>query len=386
MDKRVALLTNFIPPYRISLFQHLRRQLSEFRIFISTPTEVGRNWPVEWEDLPVRVQRNFSIRRSWAHPNKFKDVVTLHFPYDTLPSLLDYQPDVILCAEMGARTLQAALYRKLVRDARLIIWAPLSEITEQARGVARQMLRRRLLDGADAVIVNGASGKRYISKFGVDPRRIFEVPQTTDIAPFLSLPLERSAESRHRILISSQLIERKGLLPFLAYLSRWAHLNQGTKVELWIAGEGPLRRELASSPLPRNATVRLLGHVDYSKLSDIYAQCGVFAFPTLADEWGMVVVEAMAAGLPVLGSLYSQAVEDLISDGVNGWTFRPDRQDQVWSGLDRIFCESASKLEHMGARARNRIRNSTPGLMADQMISALDHAVRWPAHQRNPVS
>ena len=52
---------------------------------------------------------------------------------------------------------------------------------------------------------------------------------------------------------------------------------------------------------------------------------GVLVFPTLADEWGLVVNEALAAGVPVLGSLYSQAVEELVRDGENGWTFRPDR-------------------------------------------------------------
>ena len=57
-------------------------------------------------------------------------------------------------------------------------------------------------------------------------------------------------------------------------------------------------------------------------MAEVYAKASLFAFPTLADEWGVVVNEAMAAGLPVLGSIYSQAVEELVEDGVSGWVFR----------------------------------------------------------------
>ena len=43
---------------------------------------------------------------------------------------------------------------------------------------------------------------------------------------------------------------------------------------------------------------------------------GIFVLPTLADEWGLVVNEAMASGLPVLGSVYSQAAHELCGDGI----------------------------------------------------------------------
>src|SRR5258708_40228945 len=65
----------------------------------------------------------------------------------------------------------------------------------------------------------------------------------------------------------------------------------------------PLKVFLEGYVFPQNITVKFCGAVAYSELPGIYAQCGLLVFPTLADEWGMVVNEALAAGLPILGSV-----------------------------------------------------------------------------------
>lgn len=376
MLKRIALLTNFVPPYRVSVFQYLQQRSKDFQVFISAPMEADRKWPVYWADLRVRVQRSFSLRCGWSHPNRFTDKITLHFPYDTIPALVWYSPDVVISGEMGARTLQAAAYCALAPRARLIIWATLSEITEQNRGAIRGLLRRVLLRSADAVLVNGESGKRYVRAFGVEPKRIFRVPQTVDIEEYLAIPDGRPSEKRRRILICGQLIERKGILPFVEHAERWACLHPGELLEVWIAGDGPLREELSALKPAANFRLKLLGNIEYSELSSVYAECGLLAFPTLADEWGLVVVEAMAAGLPILGSLYSQAVEDLVSDGSNGWTFLPDRPNETIQALDRALTSTQAELDAMGICARKKVREMTPAVMADQIITAVDTSER----------
>jgi glycosyltransferase involved in cell wall biosynthesis len=258
----------------------------------------------------------------------------------------------------------------------LVIWATLSEVTEQARGRLRPIIRKRLLRAADAVIVNGESGARYVRGFGVDTSRIFYAPQTTEIGPYLALPSSRPAESRRRLLICGRLIELKGILPFLKNLSVWSSLHPNEIVELWIVGDGPLRGDLESFPAPQNLRIRFLGDVDYSKLPAVYAQCGILAFPTLADEWGLVAVEAMAASLPILGSLYSQAVEDLVSNAVEGWTFRSDCEHEVRSAIDCALSANPLRLEEMGIRARAKISTRTPAVMAGQIASAVDYALQ----------
>ena len=136
---------------------------------------------------------------------------------------------------------------------------------------------------------------------------------------------------------SGRLVELKGVQPFLKALAAWASNHRDRKVEFWITGDGPLRAALSTFAGPPNLEIRMLGHVSYDHLPKIYGQCGILAFPSLADEWGMVVIEAMASGMPVLGSIYSQAVEELVSDGETGWTFNPNESQQMGEAISEAL-------------------------------------------------
>jgi glycosyltransferase involved in cell wall biosynthesis len=370
---RVALLTNFIPPYRVPLYEEIWRRCSDFRIFVSATTEPNRAWVPEWGTLPVQLQRSVAIQGLWRHPNKFSESLTLHLPYDTIPELVRFRPDVVISAEMGMRTAQAAAYCQL-SNSPLVIWATLSDVTEQGRGRLRRWLRPKLLRHADSVIINGAGGVRYLRGLGVNASSMFRAPYTTDLGPFLTLPTERSVGLRHRLLYSGSLTHRKGLMLFLPTLSNWAARNMDRNVELVVVGQGPLSPEVSGFHCAKNLTIRRLGHVPYDQVPDVYQNGGILIFPTLADEWGMVVTEAMAAGVPVLGSLYSQAVEELVIDGENGWTFRPDRPAEMYGALDRALNASHDAVNQMAVRARSASREITPSTVAEAVFAAMDFA------------
>jgi len=375
---KVALLTNFIPPYRLPLFRALQGRLWQFRVFLSTPMEPNRPWPADWRGLDVVVQRSLTLRRTWRHPRGFSEPLYVHVPYDTLPLLKRYQPDVVISAELGLRSAQAVLYRKLHPRSRVIAWATLSEQTEQGRGKLRTCLRRWLLPQLDAVLVNGESGARYIRRFGVHEGRVFRVPQTTAIPAFCSVPLERDPSLADRLLYVGRLIELKGLAPFLKVLCRWAERHPERNLEFWAVGDGPLRGTLEQLAYPPNLSTRFWGHVAYQDLPQVYAQGSILVFPTLADEWGLVVNEAMAAGLLVLGSLYSQAVEELVREGENGWLFRPDSSEEAYAALDRALNTSPALLQEMRANARRTAQTISLDVVADRILRAIEWCVEHP--------
>src|SRR5438552_1223415 len=139
---RIALLTNFLPPYRIPAFEVLARCVARFRIFISVSMEANRYWKAEFGNLDVRVQHSVALRRIWRHPGGFSETLYTHFPYDTLWQLAMYRPSVVLSSEFGFRTLNAVLYRLFRPSSRLVIWAMISEYSETRRGWRREALRR----------------------------------------------------------------------------------------------------------------------------------------------------------------------------------------------------------------------------------------------------
>jgi hypothetical protein len=371
MPYKVAWLTNYIPPYAAPLFRALSYRFDRFRLFISVDMEANRHWVPEWEGLDVNVQRTFTLHGNWRHPHGFSEPLNVHIPYDTLYALRSYRPDVIISSEMGLRTLQALAYRQSHRKSRLLIRACLSETTERGRGRLRDWLRNRLLPRVDGVMVNGRSGANYIRRFNVPDTRLFFTPSTSDLRPFSSVALDRPEESSRRLLYVGRLVEAKGLLLFMELLSRWASNNPRCPIQFWLAGDGPLRTPLAQVKVPPNVSLSLLGNVAYEDLPKVYASGGILAFPTLADEWGMVVNESLASGLPVLGSLYSQAVEELIEDDVNGWTFRPDEPEKMYSALDRAMSIPKEFLCHMRAAARNAVEGLTPEYVAAQVAEAI---------------
>jgi glycosyltransferase involved in cell wall biosynthesis len=65
--------------------------------------------------------------------------------------------------------------------------------------------------------------------------------------------------------------------------------------EKWVAGEGPLEAKLKA----RYPDVNWIGVLAQDELAEVYSQADVFVFPSLTDTFGLVMVEAMACGLPV---------------------------------------------------------------------------------------
>ena len=158
--------------------------------------------------------------------------------------LSQFDPDVLISWEMGTRTILAAVYRWIHPGKKLIVWAEMAESTERGRGPVRGVIRRLLHPAVDAFIVTGASGARYLRSLGIPDRKIFKIAYTTDVSRFSHGPSPRIDEHARRLLYVGQLIERKGLLPFVRALGRWAQAHSTQKLELVLAGDGPIRVQL----------------------------------------------------------------------------------------------------------------------------------------------
>lgn len=350
---RTVLLMNFIAPYRVRLLERLRDRIGCLSVFISTKMEPGRNWQPEWGSLDVTVQRNLTL--PWRHRGLggVAQQLYIHVPYDTLPRLIACRPEVVISGELGARSLQAAIYRRLWPANRLILWATLSEHTEQTWGWARRILRRFVVRSADAVIVNGQSGARYIATIAPSvPTKV--IYQVVDSELFSHVPLHRAPDEQRRLVYSGRLIAQKGVFELQRALAEWARRHPGRTIEIVWAGEGAERAKLEAEPMPENVRQRFTGHVGYAELARIYAACGALVMPSLWDEWGLVVNEAMASGLPVLGSIYSQAVEELVEDGKTGWLLNPLNPENLQDALDRFLDAPDEQLVAMRARSRER--------------------------------
>ncbi len=375
---RVAVLLAFLWPQKVRLYELLQHHVGHLQIFLSTAMELNRPWRPEHGHLNVIIQKTLTVATYWRHPLGFRDVNYIHFPLDTFMQLWRYRPSLVIAEQLGFRTLMAALFRLLSTRSRLIIWVHMTEHQQKGKRPFRRVVRRLLLRCADAVIANGQSAKRVICALGYPEPRVFIAHTACDLDAFMAVRRTPCVRSLRRLLYVGRLVEGKGILEFLTRLDAYGRRNPAKRVTFDIFGYGPVERALAALVHPDNVLVRYRGAASLAHLPSAYASADVFVFPTLSDEWGLVVNEAMASGLAVLGSTYSQAVQELVEDGRTGWTFAPDHPDEMDAAIERAIGASDEELEKMGCQARLAVQRVQPECVASAALLAIGTVMNGP--------
>ncbi|WP_404310481.1 glycosyltransferase family 4 protein [Neorhodopirellula lusitana] len=390
VNARVVFLTHYIPLYQVRVLQEITKSIREFKILLSTPIEPNRDFRPDWSGLDVAVQKTITLRRRWKHRSAgFDDPLFVHVPYDTLSRLKSISPDVVFSHELGARSLAAARYCRR-SGAKLVLATFMSEHTEQGRGWMRSRVRRRLISQADAITYNGPSCRDYLLSMGADEKRLFHLPYAADDRNVLAeVPVRDEQAVRNRLLCIGQLSARKGVLPLVQQASEFCRrLDQS--FEITFVGDGPLRSALEAlaagqsiegqAAPDKRLKINVLGNQPAGDLPGLMLQHGAIVAPTLADEWLLVVNEGMHAAMPVIGSVYAQAVTTLVRDNETGWQYDPlcpdqDHASSLSRALDGYFRASDEQLVLMRQTAREAASAYTPRKSADGAIAAIASVV-----------
>ncbi len=375
-DKSIVFLTNLLPPYRLPVFRLLSEHFREFKILLSVEKEENRAWVLRDTELAIEVQQTISLKGRNKHPSGFKEDGEIHLPVDTLRRLYKIRPDVIISAEMGLRTLFSVVYKIINPKVRLICYADLSIYSEKGRGIVRLYFRKFILKFVNAVIVNGEAGKRYIRERLKYKGKIYIAPYPSDEV-FLREFKEKDNVFRDlnnvlhlRLLYVGQLIPRKGLMEFIEGLST-AIKNNNLNIKLVLVGEGALTESIRSTNID-GLNIKCVGNIDYDNIHKYYNKSDIFVLPTLADTWALVVNESMACGVPVLGSIYSQAVEEMVQHGVNGWIYDPMVQGDLCSVIDQLVKRDIENLNTISCNAFNCAQKYSAEHAALAMIEAIN--------------
>ena len=121
---------------------------------------------------------------------------------------------------------------------------------------------------------------------------------------------------------------------------------------LALVGDGPYRNQLEK--IFENTQTNFIGYLSGEELASAYASGDIFLFPSSTETLGLVLLEAMAAGCPVIGA-NKGGIPDIINDGVNGCLYNPDGVDQGKSSLieaTKKILNNNEKKENMRVEAR----------------------------------
>jgi len=266
---------------------------------------------------------------------------------------------------------------------------------DECRKWWKEDIKRRVVGLCSAALVAGHPHADYLSLLGMPRKRIslgYDVVDNEYFAAEASkhryLDVSEEGISAVRtgpyFLASNRFIEKKNLFGLLdaydAYHSKFK--IQNSKSEIWplvMLGDGELKQQLLahcaklglhvieSAPWeveekaesrklkaesedrespptsglrpPVSGTVHFPGFRQIDELPRFYAHAGAFVHASTTEQWGLVINEAMACGLPVIVSNRVGCTQDLVKDGVNGYCFDPYRADQLAQLMLRVSNE-----------------------------------------------
>jgi phosphatidyl-myo-inositol alpha-mannosyltransferase len=308
---------------------------------------VGRSIPIPYNGSIARLAFGPRVagRVRVALRRGRPDVVHVHEPF---------APSVGLLAVLNTRLpVVATFHASISRSRAYRLAAP-----------ALRPLYRRL---AGRIAVSDEAKRTAEAVFG-DGIRV--IPNGVEWSRFSSLP----EPSGSLILFLGRMERRKGAAVAVEAFRTLA--ERRPDAELVLAGEGPERRAVEGSvPEALRDRVTFVGRVDPAELPEVFGRCAVVCAPSLGGEsFGIVLLEAMAAGRPVVASSIP-GYAAVARDGVDGILVPPGDAPALASALERVLDDPAAGRA-MGERGRERAKRYDWPVVAAEVEDVYRQAVK----------
>lgn len=159
----------------------------------------------------------------------------------------------------------------------------------------------------------------------------------------------------------------------------YATYRQAAGIYAWdlvLCGDGLLRLQIEQqiTELGLRDVVHLPGFLQQGELLPYFAHASCFIHASIQEQWGLVVNEAMAAGLPVLVSNHCGCFEDLVIEGVNGFGFDPKNSQQLTDLMLKVSSGNID-MEKIGQAALEHIQKFSPDYFAQGLIQAVEYTL-----------
>jgi glycosyltransferase involved in cell wall biosynthesis len=330
---RLLLVYSGFGPYHLARWRAVRSQMAD----------------CGWEVVPVEILAR-QDRYNWGDDGGDGDIVRLGFQSDgrdqvrwrdagrLLRTIASLRPDVVAVNGWALRdSILLHLWCRLRGVPRVVVTD--TTAVDAPRTWLKESVKRTLLSGVGAAFAAGRASREYVETLGMPDEHTTIGCDVVDNAHFAVCRSSRGREvgPTARLLTVARLIPEKNLIPAANAFLSLVRTSQFDAV--WtIAGYGPLEGELRRIAEESEGRIELLGSVSYSEMPSVMADADVLWLPSMSEPWGLVVNEAMAAGLPVAVSTSCGCAVDLVTDE-NGWTFDPSTPETLREALRSVLMD-----------------------------------------------
>ncbi|BAY31553.1 glycosyl transferase, group 1 family protein [Nostoc carneum NIES-2107] len=304
-----------------------------------------------------------------------------------LPSFLDnLQPSAVVIPGWGFPVSRAALSWCKRHQVPAILMSE-TKWDDEKRLWWKEKIKFWLLIGKfDAALVGGKLHRDYLIELGFPSDRIFlgydavdndYFAKQAEIARFDPVETRRrnpQIPTKPYFIAVTRLLKRKNVFGLVqAFAAYHQQMGNERAWDLVICGSGEEEPEIRNFIMEQKLqdAVHLPGFIPYQNIGDWYGLANAFVHPALQEQWGLVLNEACAAGLPVLCSQTVGARYELIDHGRNGLLFDPESILDMTDALKAIHQMDANSRIKMGRLSQEIVENFSPQVFADGLLKSI---------------
>ena len=370
--KNILVIHNIISPYKTILFNALSVLNGdlEFKVLYISETEKRRQWDIQKDGL------HFSYEIMFDKPLDNIGVGLLFL--ETWKKLERCSPDLLIVDGYSYASSWAGKFWSLIHRKHSILWSSSTE-ADHERVFYKEFFKKFIIKGFGAYNVYGTKSRDYLIKLGAKKDNIFIIGNNTDNNFYYDETMKWRRE-RSAIIKSFGIPERNFLYigrfseekNILLLLDAYRSLKSGLQWGLILVGSGPQKEEIEKYiNTYQIKNVFMPGFKQKNEIPKYMAVSDVFVLPSISEPWGLVVNEAMAAGLPVLVSKKCGCYPDIVRDSENGFSFDP----LDYKGLYELMVQITSNnfdLNKMGNKALEIIKDFTPQRAVQVVINTIN--------------
>jgi glycosyltransferase involved in cell wall biosynthesis len=373
---KIVFIDYFPPHYRRGLYEEISRHAEAEFCFFSDQHErwSDPNVPAVWEGNYRRVE--FPRRRILG-----QSVVP-----GILRRILAGRYEAVIKLPNGRLMFPLSYWAARLSGTGFVLWTEMWMHPRTSFHRLSKPLMESVYRHADAIVVSGQHVRRFVLETpGVEPEKIFVARLAVDATPFQSIERTPGGGSPE-ILYVGQFEERKGL-PYL--LDAFDRLS-GTGARLRMIGGG-VQQDWVHSRVNGREDIELVGYRSQGELPGEFARARCLVLPSVTtredrEPWGLVVNEAMHAGVPVVVSdTVGAAAAGLVRHGRNGLIV-PERDSGALADALRRLVADPELAARMGDAARTDAAEFDYQGMAGAFLDAAEYAIKARRGPADPVS
>lgn len=272
----------------------------------------------------------------------------------------------------------SAAFLCILLKKKFCIFSPNNKYEQRSFSFVREKLKKIIFGKAIGSLTTGIDQKQYAFMYLKSHKNVHIVGNP---APNLIQLKELSGEQGKKkirkefkwgnelvLLYVGRFSQEKGVYSFFDSLVD-LH-NRNIKVRTIFVGTGPCENDLKAKAKASNLNVEFTGFLEGADLTKRYIAVDVFVLPSLSEAWGLVVNEAMEAGLPVIVSDRVGARKTLVQHGVNGLVFQAGNSKNLASKL--VYLDNNPEVrEDMSKASLSIIKQHTIGAWVENVTKAV---------------